>query len=106
MKLRGVRIEPGEVEAALLRHPGLRQARVLLGRHRTGEDALIAYVVPADPAAWPAIQRELPGRLAGWLPRSMLPQAVVMLPALPLLPNGKVDRAQNRHIFSYPFSNF
>jgi amino acid adenylation domain-containing protein len=92
IKLRGVRIEPGEVEAALLRHPGLRQALVVLGRDRTGEAALIAYTVPADPAAWPAIRRELPGLLAARLPRQMLPQALVMLPALPLLANGKIDR--------------
>ncbi|MET7333129.1 amino acid adenylation domain-containing protein [Nonomuraea sp. NPDC005650] len=80
VKLRGHRVEPGEIEATLERHPGVRRAAVVV---RGGD--LVAYVVPAVPD-------DLLERAAGWLPPYMLPSVVVPLEALPLTPNGKVDR--------------
>jgi amino acid adenylation domain-containing protein len=82
VKVRGFRIEPGEIEAALLRLPGVREAAVLA---RQGA-SLAAYVVAEGSAA------ELKAGLRESLPEHMIPSAFVFLPALPLTPNGKIDR--------------
>jgi amino acid adenylation domain-containing protein len=91
VKLRGLRIELGEVESALRDQPGVAEALVLL--HGTGVDAaLVAYVIPR-PGAQPepaALRAELQSRL----PRHMVPNWVIALPQFPLTPNGKVDRAR------------
>ncbi|WP_327001771.1 amino acid adenylation domain-containing protein [Dactylosporangium sp. NBC_01737] len=82
VKVRGYRIEPGEVTAALLALPGVGQAAVV-----ARSDALIGYVVPAglDPAA-------LRQALATTLPAHLVPNAIVALDALPLTVNGKLDK--------------
>ncbi|HEV2736700.1 MAG TPA: amino acid adenylation domain-containing protein, partial [Longimicrobiaceae bacterium] len=89
VKIRGVRIEPGEVEAVLARHPEVREAVVVALAH-AGEPRLVGYVVPG-PGARPsaAALREHAGRQ---LPEPMVPSAFVLLDALPLTPAGKVDR--------------
>ncbi len=92
VKLRGVRIEPAEIEAALVRHPQVREAAVLLAGAlgaEAGERRLVAFVVPAgaDPESG-----DLRDFLIGSLPEAMIPAAFVVLPALPLTPNGKLDR--------------
>ena len=84
VKLRGIRVELGEVEQTLLRDPGVREAVVVL---RDG--GLVAYLVPRDPALQVGPVRD---RLAGALPAAMIPADFVLLPALPLNANGKVDR--------------
>ncbi|MFD6343094.1 condensation domain-containing protein, partial [Streptomyces sp. NPDC060210] len=90
MKVRGFRIELGEVESALAGHPDIAQAAVLAVRGAGSAKRLVAYVVPVPGAAPTAAGlREF---LAGVLPEYMVPSAVVMLDALPLMPNGKVDR--------------
>ncbi|MET0400646.1 MAG: amino acid adenylation domain-containing protein, partial [Longimicrobiaceae bacterium] len=91
VKVRGFRVEPGEVEAALRAHPAVREALVVLRGHR-GEGLLVGYVVPARGEAAPG-QGELRAWLAGRLPEAMVPSAFVVLDALPLTPNGKTDRA-------------
>ncbi|HEX2188123.1 MAG TPA: amino acid adenylation domain-containing protein, partial [Longimicrobiaceae bacterium] len=90
VKLRGFRIEPGEVEAALLRHPGVAEALVVVREDAAGEPRLAAYVGAGD-AAIPA--DGLRAHLAGLLPAHMVPADFVLLPALPRTPNGKTDRA-------------
>jgi amino acid adenylation domain-containing protein len=90
VKIRGFRIEPGEIEAALVRIPGVRQAAVAVGEDRPGAKFLVAYVASdAVPAAAPKALKE---ELARTLPEYMIPTSFVMLPSLPLLPNGKIDR--------------
>ncbi|MFI8860667.1 amino acid adenylation domain-containing protein [Streptomyces prasinus] len=82
LKVRGIRVEPGEIEAALARQPGVLDCLVTA----SGE-ALVAYVAgQADPAA-------LRAALTATLPDHLVPTAYVLLDSLPLTPSGKVDRA-------------
>ncbi len=91
IKIRGFRVELGEIEAALHRHEGVREAAVIDREDTPGQKRLVAYVVAeADaPADLLAALRE---RLAAELPAYMVPAAFVPLEVLPLSPTGKVDR--------------
>jgi len=93
IKVRGFRVEPGEIEAALLRHPGLREAAVAARQDPGGHSRLVAWVAasgagsPGAPGA-----DELRRFLAPLLPDYMVPSVFMEVPALPRLPGGKVDR--------------
>ncbi|MCY1021700.1 non-ribosomal peptide synthetase [Pyxidicoccus sp. MSG2] len=88
VKVRGFRIELGEIEAELGGHPGVGQAAVVALKDEHGEARLVGYVVPRHPVT-PA---ELRAHLQGRLPEYMVPSAFMMLKALPLTENGKLDR--------------
>jgi amino acid adenylation domain-containing protein len=90
VKIRGVRIDPGEVTATLARHEAVRHC-VVVGRNEAdGQSALVGYIVP-EPGR-PISAGELRAYLAGELPHAFIPGAFVFLDALPVLPNGKIDR--------------
>ncbi|HEY2785185.1 MAG TPA: amino acid adenylation domain-containing protein [Fimbriiglobus sp.] len=88
VKIRGFRIELHEIEAALARYPAVRESVVVVREDAIGEKRLIAYVSGAAPD--PVAIRH---RLAEELPEHMRPATIVVLPALPLNGNGKIDRA-------------
>ena len=91
-KISGVRVEPGEVNAVMRLHPGIH-ASVVIAVKRANEPArLAAYLVPREPGS-PPTSRELRRFLGQCLPESMVPSVFVVLAALPLSPNGKVDRS-------------
>jgi amino acid adenylation domain-containing protein len=89
VKLRGFRIELGEIEDALAKHPGVRQAAVILREDRPGDARLVGYVVAA---AGPVATAELRTHLKRTLPEYMVPSVYVTLERMPLTPSGKVDR--------------
>ncbi|NEY36973.1 amino acid adenylation domain-containing protein, partial [Streptomyces sp. PRKS01-65] len=90
VKVRGFRIEPGEIEAALLRHPAVREAVVVAREDEPGRARLVGYVTPAD-ARRPPEPRQVRAALAASLPAHLVPSAVLVLDALPLTPQHKID---------------
>ena len=94
VKLRGFRIELGEIEFALTQHPDVHQAIVLVREDRRGGSSgaqLVAYVVPRQGVSLspPTLRQDIAQRL----PDYMIPALFMSLEALPVTPNGKVDRA-------------
>jgi surfactin family lipopeptide synthetase A len=89
VKIRGFRVELGEIEAALMQHPEVSDA-VMIVREESGDKRLVAYVVRQQGAASGAA--DLRSFLKTKLPEYMVPASVVLLQAMPMTPNGKVDR--------------
>ncbi len=89
-KIRGFRVEPGEVEGALLAHPAVERAVVAAHAHPSAGTRLAAYVVFREGTAVPT--DELRRHLRDRLPEPMVPAGISVLDALPLTPNGKLDR--------------
>jgi amino acid adenylation domain-containing protein len=95
VKLRGFRIELAEIEAVIAEHPAVREAAVALVprvAQDSGEEQLAAYVVASPTEQAPFDAADLRRHLSHKLPAYMVPAAFVELPALPLSPNGKLDR--------------
>ncbi|MFF7523906.1 amino acid adenylation domain-containing protein, partial [Streptomyces pseudovenezuelae] len=92
VKVRGFRIEPGEVESVLTAHPGVRSA-VVTTWGEAADRALVAYLVPAGPVDGIPAAAELREHLRRSVPEFMVPTFFTELAALPLTPNGKLDRA-------------
>ncbi|MCB1057259.1 MAG: amino acid adenylation domain-containing protein, partial [Acidobacteria bacterium] len=99
VKIRGVRVEPGEVEVALAEHPLVRSAAVVVREDLPGHPRLVAYVAPRRETAppWPeesseVLRERLRSFLVQRLPAHLVPAAMVLLDELPLTPSGKIDR--------------
>ncbi|HZF12748.1 MAG TPA: amino acid adenylation domain-containing protein, partial [Thermoanaerobaculia bacterium] len=90
VKIRGLRIELGEVEALLAAQPGIREAAALVQEGPGGNRDLVAFVASPDPGG-PLVAR-LRRELADRLPPAMIPSAFFVIEALPRTPNGKLDR--------------
>jgi amino acid adenylation domain-containing protein len=93
VKIRGYRIEPGEVESALNQHPAVKETVVVLReRDSSGDRDLVAYFVPSQDSS-PSVA-DLRGFLRRKVPGYMMPAILIAIDALPLSPNGKVDRSK------------
>jgi len=90
VKIRGFRIELGEIEALLRQHPDVREAVVISREDQPGDQRLAAYIIPKDRIS--TTVRELRDSLMLKLPNYMVPSAFILMDALPLTPNNKVDR--------------
>jgi amino acid adenylation domain-containing protein len=90
IKIRGFRVELGEIEEALRNHPGITDSVVVLFEDDAGDKRLVAYVVPASESQ--LTLAELRNFLKAKLPSYMMPAALETIAALPLMPNGKIDR--------------
>ncbi len=91
VKVRGYRIETGEIEVALVAHPAVGQAVVMARTSSSSDAVLVAYLVPAEAGKEPE-SASLRAFLRQSIPEYMIPSAFVTLNAFPLTPNGKVDR--------------
>jgi len=89
VKTRGFRVEVSEIETALMNLDPVKEAVVLAQEDGVGNTRLVAYVVPSEPSPTVSALRRA---LAGQLPHYMIPSAFVLLDAMPLTPNGKIDR--------------
>ena len=92
VKVRGFRVELGEIEAALREVPGVRNAAATASGRSQSDVGIAAYVVPDDPSQ-PPTSRQVRRHLRERLPEHMVPARVIVLPRLPLSTNGKIDRS-------------
>jgi non-ribosomal peptide synthetase component F len=106
VKVRGIRVDPGEVEELLLRHPGVAAAAVI-GVTASERTVLAAYVVPAAPLPadeQPGLVAELRGFVRGHAPCHLHPARLTIVPALALTASGKADRRATHALFGAPTS--
>jgi len=92
VKIRGMRVELGEIESVLKQHANVLEACVMMREDSPGQQRIVAYVVKTDEADHVRRIHELQSLIKESLPKHMVPDAWVFLHALPMTPNGKVDR--------------
>jgi len=96
VKIRGFRVEPGEIEAVLGAIAGISSAAVVVPASVAGDNRLVAFVTPSGPA--PPDEEEIRATLRRQLPPHMIPSRVHFVPAMPMLPSGKIDRGALRQL--------
>ncbi len=101
VKIRGYRVEPQEVRAVLAEHPGVARCEVL-ARQRASGPELVAYVVPSSPRADGGLETKLRERVASRLTTAAIPKRFERVDAIPLTPNGKVDRRALLQLITEP----
>ncbi|MFF5336580.1 amino acid adenylation domain-containing protein [Streptomyces sp. NPDC013181] len=101
IKVNGYRVEPGEVEAVLTRHPGVAEAMTVVRVDDARDARLIAHLVPASPSAPPSTE-ELRAWLAARLPAHLVPADLRFTAALPRTPNGKLAREKDPEPLTAP----
>ena len=89
VKVRGHRIELGDIEHNLAKHPGVRQVKVIIRKDHINHDRIVAYIISAP--GFQLSEQSLRDHLRLKLPDFMIPQRFMMLPELPLLPNNKIN---------------
>lgn len=94
VKIRGFRVEPGEIETVLAKHSAVNEVAVILREDATGNKRLVGYVVASDQGRGQgtANESELRRHVKKHLPEYMVPSEFVFLDAMPLTPNGKINR--------------
>ena len=92
VKIRGMRVETGEIENHLMRREDIKEAVVLAHEGIDGEKYLCAYVVPANGKRKPGADTDLKSYLSGKLPEYMIPSHFIELDAIPFTPTGKINR--------------
>ncbi|MFF2954163.1 amino acid adenylation domain-containing protein [Kitasatospora sp. NPDC057965] len=100
-KIRGIRVDPAEVEAHIGGHPGV-QAVAVTGATVAGRSALVAYVVPRAGAAAGTLDAEVRAHLRDRVPGHLVPSRITVVPELVLTASGKVDRAASHRRHSAP----
>jgi amino acid adenylation domain-containing protein len=101
IKLRGYRIEPGAIEAQLMRHPAVAEAAVVMQEHDAGDKRLVAFVRPTSGASF-GLAPELLAWLRGRLPAHEVPTEIGICASLPKTAHGKLDRAALRRTMPEP----
>ncbi|WP_037603598.1 amino acid adenylation domain-containing protein [Streptacidiphilus rugosus] len=101
LKVRGVRVDPAEIEAQIATHPEVGAVAVA-GALVAGRTTLLAYVVPAARARTTGLDTEVRSFLRGRVPEQLLPSRVTVVPRLVLTPSGKVDRAASHRRYAPP----
>ena len=99
IKIRGIRVGPGEVEAQLSGHPGVA-AVAATGDSVGDHTALVAYVVPRPGADHPALAADLLAHLRTHSPRHLVPSRITVVPELPRTASGKVDRRRAHQLYA------
>jgi acyl carrier protein len=89
VKLRGFRVELGEIESQLVSHPAVKETVVIVMEDQTGDKYLCAYIVTSQPG----LELELKKYLSHFMPDYMIPSYFVPIEKIPLTPNGKIDRS-------------
>ena len=92
VKLRGLRVELGEIESALLRNDSVQAAACTVREGACGDSQLVAWVVPKEKS--PVNEEHLRAQLRNWLPAWMVPSLIEAVGDLPRLASGKLDRAR------------
>jgi len=99
VKVKGIRVEPAEIEASLAQAPGVASGTVVAAGDDPEHRRLVAFIVPSAGQPATGIERAVRGFLQRQLPAHLVPASVIAVPAFPLTRHGKIDRQQLRNLY-------